>query len=58
VVANGVAINDAGQITGFGTIGGETHAFLATPTPEPSSLVLAALGFAGLAARGRRRRHV
>jgi probable HAF family extracellular repeat protein len=25
------AINDAGQITGYGAIGGQTHAFLLTP---------------------------
>jgi hypothetical protein len=42
------AINDRGQITGEGIIGGQTHAFLLTPTPEPSSIVLAAFGFAGL----------
>ena len=55
-LTNGIAINDAGQITGFGTIGGETHAFLATPIPEPNSIVLAALGFAASAAWGWRRR--
>jgi probable HAF family extracellular repeat protein len=27
------AINDAGQIVGYGTIGGRTHAFLLTPVP-------------------------
>jgi hypothetical protein len=37
-------INDAGQIAGFGTFDGATHAFLLTPVPEPSSLVLACLG--------------
>jgi probable HAF family extracellular repeat protein len=30
--ANG--INNSGQIAGFGTIGGETHAFLLTPVPN------------------------
>ena len=29
------AINDVGQITGSGRIGGEIHAFLLTPVPEP-----------------------
>jgi probable HAF family extracellular repeat protein len=58
-LTNGIAINDAGQITGFGTLDGETHAFLLTPTvPEPSSLVLAGLGFATLAVWGGRRRHL
>lgn len=40
------AINDSGQITGYGTIDGETHAFLLTegPVPEPSTFVLALVG--------------
>jgi probable HAF family extracellular repeat protein len=29
---NASSINDSGQIVGFGTINGETHAFLATPS--------------------------
>jgi len=37
------AINDADQITGFGEIGGETHAFLLTPVPEPSAFLSAVL---------------
>jgi len=37
------AINDAGQITGDGRIGGEYHAFLLTPVPEPSTLALLAV---------------
>jgi hypothetical protein len=37
-------INDAGQITDIGTIDGAMHAYLLTPVPEPSSLVLAVLG--------------
>jgi probable HAF family extracellular repeat protein len=58
VLNGGWAINDVGQIAGYGTIGGETHAFLLTPVPvpEPSSLVLAAFGFVGLAWGWRRSR--
>lgn len=57
-LTNGIAINDAGQIAGFGMLDGETHAFLLTPTvPEPSSLVLAGLGVATVAGWGWRRRH-
>jgi probable HAF family extracellular repeat protein len=43
-------INNAGQICGEGLIGGETHAFLLTPTPapEPGALVLLTAGGAGL----------
>jgi len=39
-------INDSGQITGYGIIGGKEHAFLATPQdiPEPSSCALFLLG--------------
>ena len=56
VLQTAQAINDSGQITGYGIIGGQTHAFLLTPIPEPSSVVLAALGFAGFIAWGWRRR--
>ena len=36
------AINDAGQIVGSGSIGGQTHAFLLTPmaVPEPSGYAI------------------
>ena len=34
-------INDAGQIIAVGTDSqGDTHAFLLTPTPEPSTLAI------------------
>jgi probable HAF family extracellular repeat protein len=49
------AINDAGQITGSGGHDGVGQAFLLTPIPEPSSLVLSALGLIGLVVWRRRR---
>ena len=36
-------INDSGQIVGYGTVGGETHAFMMTPIPEPTTMLLLAL---------------
>lgn len=42
------AINDNGQITGQGIIDGDRHAFLLTPVPEPSTLVLGCAGLVGL----------
>jgi probable HAF family extracellular repeat protein len=47
-------INNLGQICGEGIFGGQLHAFLLTPTPEPASLALA-LGFFALTARLRKR---
>jgi probable HAF family extracellular repeat protein len=42
-------INDAGQLVGFYDDSlGNQHAFLATPTPEPSTLLLVALGTLGV----------
>jgi probable HAF family extracellular repeat protein len=45
----GRGINDAGQITGYGQIGGEIRGFLLTPVPEPACLALAFLGATALA---------
>jgi probable HAF family extracellular repeat protein len=47
-------INDHGQIVGVGITGGERHAFLLTPIPEPSTAILAALSLICLALRPRR----
>ncbi|HLJ91598.1 MAG TPA: hypothetical protein VKU02_00260 [Gemmataceae bacterium] len=41
-------INNAGQIAGYYVDAGGEHAFIATPTPEPSAIVLLALGTLGL----------
>jgi probable HAF family extracellular repeat protein len=46
ILEHGFGINNLGQITGDGMIGEEIHAFLLTPVPEPSSLVLGSLAFA------------
>jgi probable HAF family extracellular repeat protein len=48
---NASGINDIGQITGWGTIKGETHAFLLDPVstvPEPSSVVLCGIAVVAL----------
>jgi hypothetical protein len=50
----GDGINDASQINGFGLIGGEQHAFLLTPVPEPAGVILASLGLLSLLAFCRR----
>ncbi len=46
MLADAKAINDSGQIVGYGfDINGEQHAFLLTPIPEPSTLALLSLAF-------------
>jgi len=49
-------INDSGQIAGLGTIGGQTHAFLLNPVPEPGMYGLVSVGVLTALAR-RRVRH-
>ncbi|HLJ98264.1 MAG TPA: PEP-CTERM sorting domain-containing protein [Gemmataceae bacterium] len=49
-------INDNGQIVGYYTdTAGNEHGFLATPTPEPSTLVLLGCGVLGIIACGWRK---
>lgn len=54
VLQSAEGINDLGDITGFGTFGGNTRAYLLTAVPEPSSAALLAAAAAGLLARRRR----
>ncbi|NLF08581.1 MAG: DUF3466 family protein [Pirellulaceae bacterium] len=49
------SISDTGYITGYGTIGGQTRAFLLS-IPEPSTFALLACGLAALLAYAWRRR--
>ena len=52
-LTSATGINDVGQIAAYGTIDGQSHALLLTPTPEPAS---AALLLGGAALLGLRRR--
>jgi len=51
----GQEINEAGQIVGWGVIGGQRHAFLMSPAPIPEPCTVLLFG-AGLLALVRRRR--
>jgi probable HAF family extracellular repeat protein len=50
------AINNNGVIVGRGTVNGQHHAFLLTPVPEPSTIILLVIGAAGVLAFAWRRR--
>jgi probable HAF family extracellular repeat protein len=56
------SINDSGQIAGFGyhknqgRPGGTIHAFLLTPVPEPTTLVLLGISFCSIVLYARRKR--
>ncbi len=47
-------INNSGYIVGYGTYGGNTHAFLLTPVPEPATWLVLVIGAGGLFHVGRR----
>lgn len=51
----GAWLNEAGQIALRTSIAGETHIFLMTPVPEPTTWALLLAGAAALAVAGRRR---
>jgi probable HAF family extracellular repeat protein len=54
ILRDAQAINDLGQIVGFGNIGGQQHAYLLSPVPEQSTIVLFAAGAIPLVLLARR----
>lgn len=50
------AINDQGDITGYGVINGETHAFLISSVPIPAAIWLFGSGLLGLIGIARRKK--
>ncbi len=42
------SINSSGEIVGYGLLNGELHAFLLTPVPEPSCILVLGVSFFGL----------
>lgn len=51
-----IGIDDAGRVTGTGTYQGQTHAFLLTPVPEPSTVAFFGVALLAAAGRSARRR--
>jgi probable HAF family extracellular repeat protein len=57
IMTSATAVNDSGMIVGTATDAmGDSHAFLLTPVPEPSTVAMWLLGLAALNACMRRRR--
>jgi hypothetical protein len=59
MLLNAQVINDSDQIVGFGTFGGQMHAFLldslSIPEPDAASLLVAGIGILGVCRPARRR---
>ena len=48
VLEDAYGINNSGQIVGWGAINGGNHAFIMTPIPEPTTILLMGFGILGL----------